>query len=100
MNHHFRHFASNTFKQSYANSLPNPFLCSRRSAFYASQFAGFSSQSALMQRALARHQLMQITLSMNSSLSLGMVRSQLITNEEQDGEVASQEEGEAEDDDV
>jgi len=43
---------------------------------------------------------MQITLNMNSSLTLGMLRSQLITNDEQDGEAASQEEGEAEDDDV
>jgi hypothetical protein len=55
-----------------------------------------------MQMMIVRHQLLQSKLSLCQSLSLGMVRSQLITNEEQESEsgVASQEDLENEDDDV
>jgi hypothetical protein len=56
----------------------------------------FSSLS--LQRAIARHQLVQAQLLMTSSLSMGLLRSQLI--EELEREVASQEEGDGEDDDV
>jgi hypothetical protein len=62
----------------------------------ASCYAFFSSLS--LQRAIARHQLVQAQLLMTSSLSMGLLRSQLI--EELEREVASQEEGDGEDDDV
>ena len=93
MNFAGRHF----FKHAGAK---NAFFSSRRTsqAFFFSQNVAFSA----LAKQIARNQLVAAKLQMSQSLSLGMVRSALISHEEQEAadSLAKQEDMEAEEDDV